>query len=144
MLQILLYNTQSLRNKICEIESMSLQHNLLIFSEHWLDECEASAASLAGFEAISYFARKQKRHGGVIIFVDTTLHDKFYNRQDLVSLSVEVDCEVCAIQSDVLKVIVVAIYRSPAGSIINYPTVLDKVLKVIFKKSNFKVFIGGD
>lgn len=142
-MKILFINVQCLRNKIEQIESKSMDYDVLLFGEHWLSELEIEQVKIINYTIVSSYSRRCHVHGGVAAAVRNSLVNRFVPRNDINSKSIETDIEVCAIQSDLLNVIIISLYRPPKGNFNIFLELLTDILEVIATcKSN--VFIMGD
>ena len=140
---ILQINTQCLRNKLLQLEANQFNHNILCFSEHWLTDNEIKQLKIPNYTIISHFSRQFHGHGGVAVAAIDCLADRFFPRDDLKSLSVEMNCEICAIQSETLKVIVITVYRPPSGNYEIFFDIMQHTLDQV-TKLNYSLFINGD
>ena len=136
-------NVCSLRNKL-EVAEVFLQENeyeIICFSEHFMKYDEVASLKITGYTPASWFARKEHLHGGVAIMVkDGT---DCIERKDLVMMSVEMSCEVAAIEIKNKNLIVLAIYRPPGGDYNLFLTKMNEIFEIL--KSNFNyVVITGD
>jgi hypothetical protein len=67
---ILSVNTQSLSDKLNEVELMLHQNDIAVFcsSEHWYTDDTKYLATIDGYNCASIFCRSVKARGGVAIF----------------------------------------------------------------------------
>lgn len=137
-------NVNSLRNKAGEIESFlkcSDNFDVLCFSEHFLNENEVDFYKLDGFYAASNFVRKNHIHGGTIIFCRNNLASKPINY--LESLSVEMQCEISAVEINKLNCMIITIYRPPSG---DFNVFMDTIAALLESTNSSKkhIIINGD
>ena len=108
------FNVQSLKSKICEIESVLKDNpaHCLCINEHWLGGDELDSLVIGGFRLVSAFCRSESRHGGVAVYLRNEIISddlKFSN------LSVELHCEAAGIFLNQQATQIVTVYRSPSG-----------------------------
>ncbi|XP_045480431.1 uncharacterized protein LOC123684919 [Harmonia axyridis] len=142
-LRLLHINVQCLRNKIEQIEALCLDHDIVLFSEHWMCVRELEQVKLHDFTVLSSYSRRHRGHGGVAAALRNFHIDKFVPRNDINLKSVEVESEVCAIQSTQLKTLIIAVYRSPLGNFNVFLDVIASILELI-NCCDFHVFVLGD
>ena len=108
-----------------------------------MSEDEIKQLKISGYKIVSYFSRRHHSHGGVAVAIEGSFLQYFFCRTDINNLSVEMDCEVCAAQSDVLEMIIITFYRPPSGDFQIFSNILHHVLNEIFKLK-YQIFINGD
>lgn len=140
---ILHINSQCLRNKTVQIEANNFDNDILVFSEHWMSDLEIKQTKLHNYSFVSSYCRRYHIHGGVAAAVSDFHVKEFSSREDINALTVERQIEICAIESYILKMIIITIYRPPLG---NFAIFLDTVSNILQTISNLKhqVFILGD
>lgn len=139
-------NIQSIRGKTAEIEQLLAEtrqtYDVLVFTEHWLNQGEFDSVHIEGYQNASCFARGSRAHGGVCIFVH---NDYAFTEADKYSDGVaELDFECCAVKIENIGVIVLAVYTSPAGNFDNFISGLEMVLDKLAAKTKYKICICGD
>lgn len=125
------------------MEALCLDYDFLTFSEHWFSKDELSVIKIANFNLISNFCRSVKTRGGVAIYASSNILKYCRNLKALSSLSVESEIEICAMESAILNVVLVTIYRPPSGNINLFISVLAALLDIL-DKTNRLVIIMGD
>jgi hypothetical protein len=70
------------------------------------------------------------------------ISQKYKNRNDIVKLSVEKDCELSCIESN--NIVIMATYRSPSGCFINFLNILESAINKISHNNNKYIVICGD
>jgi hypothetical protein len=113
-------NIRGLRGKTSELLChlhQDLQH-LLCFSENLLSQSEVDFINIENYFFGAKYCRKKLQRGGVSIFIQSHLQ---YTNLNLDKCCVDQDVEVCALQLDstLLNICILVIYRSPAGSLIH-------------------------
>jgi len=118
---ILHHNVQSL-NKLLDL-SISLSTDevnadVLCFTEHWLKANQLNSIYIDQFKQVSSFCRSTSTGGGSSIYVKNFLRTKdlvYFNR-----LLCEKTCELSAIELTDFNLILICIYTSPMGILINF------------------------
>lgn len=95
--------------------------------------------NLHNYVLISYFSRKVAVHGGVVIYARRKYN--FSPLNQINSLSEEINCELCAVESS--DVIVMTVYRSPNGDLNIFLEKLTRALDILRRK-NKKIIVTGD
>lgn len=69
-LNILHQNVQCISNKLCQLDILveALNINLLVVSEHWLNQAQLDTCRIQNMDLLSSFCRKNSKHGGVAIY----------------------------------------------------------------------------
>lgn len=142
-LTIMHLNVQCLKNKILEIESINYKYDIICFSEHWLKLHEATILKIPHYNSLSFFCRREHAHGGVAIIVKQSISHKFRDRDDITKLTSEMHCEICAVQSTELKLIVITYYRPPSGDFNAFLSIFEEVLHTV-KSLKYKLLLNGD
>lgn len=143
LFKILHINTQCLRNKTGQLEANNLNYDILVFSEHWMSDIELGQTKLHNFTLLSYYCRRHHIHGGVAAAVRDALVKEFHPREDLNALSIEMQIELCAIQSTTLNIIIITLYRPPQGNFTVFLDTMSNILQFI-SKMKYQIFILGD
>jgi exonuclease III len=113
--------------------------HIMCLTEHHLKDYEIDNLPIDRFKLGSKFCRHKFKNGGVCIFIREDL--------DFVTVSLdkyckEKDIEVCALKLNLtfIKLIILAIYRSPSGNFTNFLKNLDSVLNAwCSKKTEFMI-----
>lgn len=114
---------------------------MLCFTEHFLRPEEEPALSIPGFTISSCYSRTKHRCGGAMILTRADLDCT--ERIDLVEKTIEMDCEIAAVEIKKLNMVIVTVYRPPNG---NYCTFLDQITQIleILMYHSRLVIITGD
>jgi len=115
---------------------------VLCFTEHHLKEFEINNTCINNYNLGAYYCRKNRKFGGVGIFVHDTLSctpidlTKYCNEQDL---------EACALKFKILNnaFCILCIYRPPAGNFETFIHLLESLLNKLYTNS-INVIICGD
>ena len=142
-ISILHLNIRCIRNKILEIEAQNLKYDFLCFSEHWLRMEEMDILNINGYNVVTGYCRSNTVHGGVVILAKTNLINLCVEANEINNLSIEVHCELCAIKCDKLNLILITVYRSPAGNFDIFLNTLHSMFNLIINKKCV-VIINGD
>ena len=125
-------NIQGLGNKSTVLETFLLENAgkfiAVCLCEHWLRDYEISQCVVAGYHVAAYFARSVKIHGGVAIFMRNNVK---YIPIDLSNFCVEVEAEIAAVKIPDQRLIVISIYRSPAGDLNTFMSILSRVFQYL-------------
>ena len=117
-LKIIHQNAQYLSNKI-EIFTEFLQSttpDILAISEHGLKEDEIHQCILEGYTLVSYFCRKKHKGGGIAIYSTSNMVQcKHLNWVTGKSIEKTLEVTGMEIKCDKIKLIILALYRSPSG-----------------------------
>lgn len=112
-LRVIQQNVQCLRNKTHNIECLlqsDLKCDVFLMTEHWLETDEIEVLNITNYNLVSHFCRQSRKHGGVCIYVHSSLNVLL--RDDLCKFSIEMHIEIAAIQLIEINLIVICIYRS--------------------------------
>ena len=106
-------------------------------------EHKLSMINIPNYIVGSCFMRKANIHGGSCLLVrEDILFDELV---DLKNKSKELIIECSAVKLKKLNIIVINIYRSPAGDIKEFMVILDEILDETFKKyTQYKITLCGD
>lgn len=123
-------------NKVDEIKillsDLNNKYSIIAITEHWLVEHKLSMINIPNYIVGSCFMRKAHIHGGSCLLVrEDILFDELL---DLKNKSKELIIECSAVKLKKLNIIVINIYRSPAGDIKEFMVILDEILDETFKK----------
>jgi hypothetical protein len=115
---------------------------VLCFSEHCMSENILSLVSIDNYVLGLCFSRCSYQKGGVCIFV---CNDLCFSHVDLSNYCVEKILEICAvkIESNSLGVVIVCLYRSPAGDFYKCLNLLERVLLFLYRQF-IEFLICGD
>lgn len=140
------WNVQGICNKLDYLNLLCSKYNIdvLAIAEHWVKSLEVPFLCIPGYQTASCYCRPNKLHGGASIFVRNGIEYKelTYIRE----LSIEMVCEVAAIELIKEKVIVLSIYRpynEEAVYFNNFLNCLYNVISLLFKPS-FNLVISAD
>ena len=138
-LRILHINIQCISNKFNELEihTKRTKVDVICINEHWLQSDELAAVKIPNFKLANFFCRSERRHGGVCIYVRDGIDFRALN---LRNESVELDMELTGITLG--ELVVLSVYRSPAGNFKCFINILSEILERYCK--NFKLLIAGD
>lgn len=131
-------NAQCLKNKVCELEILCIEHDIdaLCVCEHWLVEAEADFYSNIGSLALAARLCRSTPWGGVAIF----LHPKWdFLPLDLSSFSEEIHGEFTGIILKSLSIAIVTMYHSPSGSLDRFFYLLELCLDYLISLGLFAV-----
>jgi hypothetical protein len=142
-LKIIHFNIQGLGNKMLQLESYVSLNNIkiLCLNEHWLQEDDLISHTLPGFTLAAKFCRRVHIHGGTAIFVANDIATK---EVCFLELCTEIDFEICVTQIDSYSMIVVSIYRSPAGNMDVFLDSLETVLERLSRLKEYTIIICSD
>lgn len=138
-------NIRSIRNKVGDFEAYMQAKNhdydVLCFSEHFLAKDEIESFCLNGYYTAAFYARSLHMHGGTIIFCKSNIEYKPKN--DLGLLSIEMNCELSAVELNKLNIIIITVYRPPDG---DFNVFLGAMTTLLDKISNMDkyIIINGD
>lgn len=127
-----------------EFEAQNHTYDVICLSEHWMSQNEITQTKLNNYDVISCFCRKLHIHGGVAVLINRKIANDFVTREDICLLSTEIHCEICAVQSDKQKLLIITIYRSPLGDFNTFLDTLTKALNIISRYNQYTVIINGD
>jgi exonuclease III len=114
----------------------------ICLTEHHLKEYEINNISMDNYELGAKYCRITYKNGGVCIFIHNSIK---FNNVLIEKYCVEKDIEACAIKLILtnIKIIVLAVYRSPSGNFNKFLQKLDNILRILHNnKSEF--IICGD
>lgn len=142
VLTILQLNSQCLRNKILDLEDLCMSEcvDVVCVSEHWLASDEVDFYVPKNFIVAKVMCRNNFNNGGVGIFLK---HDIEFQVVDVSSFCIEVHCELSCVQLTAEKLIILSVYRSPAGDIEIFFENFELAIKK-FWGNNKKVAVCGD
>jgi len=87
------------------------------------------------------FCRPTRQHGGVAIYSKDTI--KFQVKHCINNLSLELHCELAAIQLNEYKLTVIVVYRSQLGNYETFLDVMNNLFSLVYKQRR-KFVICGD
>ena len=134
-------NIRGVKSKVDEL-SISLfpdYPHIMCLTEHHLKDYEIDNLPIDHFKLGSKFCRHKFKNGGVCIFIHEDL--EFFTIS-LEKYCKEKDIEVCAVKLNInsIKLIILAIYRSPTGNFNNFLKNLDSVLNTWYcNKTEFVI-----
>lgn len=137
-------NIQNLCNKLNEIDIYLTEHrpSVICFTETWTPSRGMDSMLIPGYAATSYFCRKDRIHGGVAIYTKEDISAKPINMSEF---SVEMHLECCAVLMNLekYKLIIITVYRPPAGNIDIFITQLSTLLTHTYATCP-KIVLCGD
>lgn len=144
-------NIQCLRSKYDELEvfldSQDISIDILCLSEHWLKKEElACKFDIGKMQLVAGYARKEKKNGGVCIYLNRELNYQIKSITNIECFNVETIFECCAVEIVDINIIVLCVYRSPSHlirDIEEFLESLNKCLDTIFKP-NKRIILCGD
>lgn len=95
------------------------------------------------YSVVSSYCRTSHIHGGAVILAKNNVVNLCTERNNIRDLSVEIHCEMCAVELTNYNLLVITIYRSTSG---DYDIFLDTIFKLLelITKTNFKIILCGD
>ena len=139
-------NIQGLRNKIDALELIahSNQVDVLCIAEHWLNTHNQNAFSLETYDQASCFVRSTHQHGGVCIYVRED--HEHVEVENIISRSIEKECELSGTYLTKLNIIVIAIYRSPSANVGVFFETLEEIMTNVIQQHDpeTKIYLAGD
>lgn len=145
-LSILHINICSLRNKVGEVEvflrnKVGVEYDIICFSEHHMHENELNSLVINDYRIVSNYCRKHNKKGGTIILSKPNIISK--DRQDIVKDTIEMHCEISAIEITQLNCIIITVYRPPSG---NFHVFLNSITNILNKLDllNNLIILNGD
>ena len=137
-------NIRGLHNKIEELLNCWTTEfpHLLCFTEHHLRDYEIINTYIEGYNLGTKYCRKNRKQGGVAIFVHETLA---YSTIEFPKNSNEQEFEVCAIklQISLMKIYVLSVYRPPTGNVSYFLGLIETILNQLYNNST-NIIICGD
>jgi len=106
--------------------------HIMCLTKHHLKDHETDNLPIDHFKLGSKFCRHELKNGGVCIFIHEDL--EFFSIS-LDKYCKEKDIEVCVVKLNItpIKLIILAIYRSPLGNFMNFLKNLDSVLNTWYR-----------
>lgn len=135
-------NIQGLTSKLLNISALELAYLFFCVSEHWLPSDHLQNILLDNYVLCSYYCREGRLHGGVAIFVASAFANVCFARNDIASLSVVMDVELCGLESDVLNIILVTIYRPPNGNFDTFMNTMHSLLDLLCSSPRLLLVTG--
>jgi hypothetical protein len=142
--KILQLNTRSIGNKFEEIEIFFELHkpDIICISEHWQSYDSISSFCFNNYYLANSFCRSVNKHGGVAIFIKNEININKIPTID--ELSLELHCEVTAVELVHYKTVVISLYHSPPPNG-NRDTFLDRLHTVLsLCKNGYNIILAGD
>ncbi|PNF31582.1 hypothetical protein B7P43_G00791 [Cryptotermes secundus] len=144
-LKIIHQNAQYLSNKI-EIFTEFLQSttpDILAISEHGLKEDEIHQCILGGYTLVSYFCRNEYKGGGIAIYSTSNMVQcKHLNWVTGKSIEKTLEVTGMEIMCDKIKLIILALYRSPSGVMNEFFNLLIDILQQLAQKDRYIILVG--
>jgi len=117
------------------------QVGVLCLCEHWAPEGEFLPI-IFNFELVSSFCRTNNKHGGVAIYAREVLKfDKLYK---LNTLPVEMHFEFVTAYSNILKLLIISVYRIPGGNEDIFLTNFYDLLQEVYGYGHRNIVVCGD
>lgn len=141
----MLLNIQSIRNKSDDLylllDNLHYPH-IILLTEHWLKTDEP--LSIHDYVVVSKYCRTEFEHGGTVIIIDehTKQNMSFIAYNNLNFLLVEREFEFSITYSDVLKLYILCLYRSPSTDVFLFLERLEVLLSKFPTTSN--IILAGD
>lgn len=138
-----------MRNKSFELEAalklVSIHHNIICLTEHWLNFQEQSLKILEGYETISIVSRKGGYVGSCIL-VDNTFKHKVYEQRNITNLSIEniVECSAIKVQTNSDNLSILSIYRPLIGDVKLFLKQIENILARVLKTPQEKILLCCD
>lgn len=116
--------------------------DLILITEHWLNEYELLCLKLKNFTLCSYFCRANSIHGGTAVYINDRLSIK-YSSINVLEFCKEGILECSAVIVKDYDFLIIVIYRPPSGDFNEFLLLLNGLLEFA---SSFraKIIIGGD
>jgi exonuclease III len=144
LLKVCHQNIRGLLDKTEEFLSSLLfdPPHIICLEEHHLIDPDIDNVLIDNYVLGAKYCRKIHKNGGVCIFIHDSI--KFSNTS-IVKNCVEMDIEACAIKliSTNIKIIVLAVYRSPSGNFDKFLVKLDNILNTL-QNNKSEFIICGD
>lgn len=145
LVTLLLYNIQSVRNKVDELTIFLEQLNMpcfILLTEHWLREGEP--CHLTNYIVAARFNRQTLIHGGTMILVHREAFEglKFCVVECCNFLLVKKEFEFSIVHEKVNNLFIICIYRPPGCSVTVFLERLEMLLSSLPLKS--RIVLGGD
>ena len=109
-------------------------------SEHWLGADEMAGYCVANYKMGAFFSRSIRAHGGVVVLVRD---DVEFVPLSLGDFCVEMDGEVAGVRLLKQKIVLLSVYRSPAGDLDVFLGVLSQVF-VGVRTGHDRIVLVGD
>lgn len=118
--------------------------NVLAIAEHWLKLDHEPFCYLPGYKMVSFYGRTNHIHGGTAIFVNDKIECKEITQ--IKEMSIEMVCEVAAIELIKEKVIVLSIYRPYNENPIYFNNFLNCLYNIISElfSPHFNIVLSAD
>lgn len=119
-----------------------LDADIILLSEHWLKEDEISIYTINGFRPVSFFCRSEFRGGGVAIFVKQSVDSFILDYKG--SKEKIFECSVITIKVNAKRLAILAVYRSPSGSISSFFEEFSEAIQYVYSYNVDYVLVLGD
>lgn len=135
-----------MRNKTLDIEVIITEvlktPKILCFTEHWCSKNELRCLRIQGYELVASYSRCEGMRGGCCVLAASGLMCMEY---DLKQYCINYDIECACALDEVNKILILCVYRSPAGCVDKFFEQLNKIIDNIDKKfAKHKKIICGD
>jgi hypothetical protein len=143
-ISVLHFNTQSLRNKLGELEVIlqDIPAQFLCINEHWLSKSEIHMYSPKNYRLINYFCR-DNNYGGVAIY----FKEDFVMNYELLDFSQICEpkfFEIVGVKIQRFRLILISLYRVPGTNMAMFLEKLDMLHHILKKYSQYAILITGD
>jgi hypothetical protein len=139
-------NVQGLVGKNLILNDFATENlfDIICVSEHWCRKSEIPYIILQDFQLVNSFCRVDHVHGGVAVFVRSSLVD--YSSILDFDLCDELVFEVTGVFFENVKLAIVSLYRSPKGDPAAFLDKLERVFEFFSqpKWNKYRIVIGGD
>ena len=145
-LKLIHLNARSLYPKVSEISSLLHEINInfdcLCFCETWLNDSTTKLVDFDGYTPCHVTRANQKRGGGVSVFVRDCYKCEIIDQLSFCSNHIE--SLFVSIEGGRKKLAVGVIYRPPSGSVDQFLTEIDNMLRILRMRSFQSLQICGD
>jgi exonuclease III len=142
-LKIFHQNVRGLKSEVDELSNSLFPDypHIMCLTEHHLNDYEIYNLPIDHFKLGSRFCRHEFKNGGVCIFIHEDLE---FSTISLDKYCKEKDIEVCAVKLNIIpiKLILLAIYRSPLCYFTNFLKNLDSILNTWYSNKTEFVLCG--
>lgn len=137
-------NIQSLFNKIDAVEVLlSVQQpDILCLTETWLPEDAIQSMNIPGYIIAAYYCRKDKRHGGTIIYCKDNYTPNVVSYIEKYNIETHIECAAIEINVQDVKINILSAYRPPAGEATIFFSHLSAILTKLYSKNSYLVVCG--
>lgn len=135
-------NVNGLNNKTSFLDTYLLDHpaDVLCITEHHLHRDQINKVNLNNYKLASSHCRTICKRGGVAIFCK---HNVPFKLIDISTFTSDIDFEATAIHLVEQNILIVSVYRSPAGDFTIFINKLKLILDYLYKPS-LNIVLCGD